>query len=65
MPFVQQIIDKVIYLFQAFTTEFKVHWGQHPLRPEFVESTYFLYKVDFFMLTFVNHVATQIDLLMF
>jgi mannosidase alpha-like ER degradation enhancer 3 len=20
-----------------------VHWGQHPLRPEFVESTYFLY----------------------
>ncbi|XP_026675888.1 ER degradation-enhancing alpha-mannosidase-like protein 3 [Diaphorina citri] len=21
-----------------------VHWGQHPLRPEFLESTYFLYK---------------------
>ena len=30
---------------QAFTTEFRVHWGQHPLRPEFAESTYFLYKV--------------------
>ncbi|MGH0175667.1 UNVERIFIED_CONTAM: hypothetical protein FKN15_071085 [Acipenser sinensis] len=29
---------------QAFTTEFRVHWGQHPLRPEFAESTYFLYK---------------------
>ncbi|MGH0177985.1 UNVERIFIED_CONTAM: hypothetical protein FKN15_076430 [Acipenser sinensis] len=28
----------------AFTTEFRVHWGQHPLRPEFAESTYFLYK---------------------
>ena len=23
---------------------FQVHWGQHFLRPEFVESTYFLYK---------------------
>nr|CAD7438421.1 unnamed protein product [Timema bartmani] len=22
----------------------KVHWGQHPLRPEFLESTYFLYR---------------------
>jgi len=25
--------------------EFEVHWGQHPLRPELVESTYFLYEV--------------------
>ena len=23
---------------------FQVHWGQHPLRPEFVESTYLLYE---------------------
>ena len=22
----------------------QVHWGQHLLRPEFVESTYFLYR---------------------
>jgi len=29
---------------EAFTTDFQVHWAQHPLRPEFVESTYFLYK---------------------
>uniref|UniRef100_A0A8B9XL48 alpha-1,2-Mannosidase n=1 Tax=Bos mutus grunniens TaxID=30521 RepID=A0A8B9XL48_BOSMU len=29
---------------QAFTTDFRVHWAQHPLRPEFAESTYFLYK---------------------
>uniref|UniRef100_A0A8C9ER04 alpha-1,2-Mannosidase n=1 Tax=Pavo cristatus TaxID=9049 RepID=A0A8C9ER04_PAVCR len=28
----------------AFTTDFRVHWAQHPLRPEFAESTYFLYK---------------------
>lgn len=25
--------------------EFEVHWGQHPLRPELVESTYFLFEV--------------------
>lgn len=34
-----------IVLPQAFTTEFRVHWGQHLLRPEFAESTYYLYKV--------------------
>lgn len=33
-------------LVQAFTTEFRVHWGQHLLRPEFAESTYYLYKVN-------------------
>ncbi|NWZ94608.1 EDEM3 protein, partial [Nesospiza acunhae] len=27
-----------------FLPEVKVHWAQHPLRPEFAESTYFLYK---------------------
>ena len=38
-----------VILLQAFTpTSFDVHWGQHPLRPEFVESTYFLYQVCFF-----------------
>jgi mannosidase alpha-like ER degradation enhancer 3 len=31
------------FLPEAFTLDFKVHWGQHPLRPEFIESTYFLY----------------------
>lgn len=34
------------YFIQAFTTDFRVHWAQHPLRPEFAESTYFLYKVS-------------------
>ncbi|KAF2349551.1 Glycoside hydrolase family 47 [Trinorchestia longiramus] len=28
----------------AFTTDFQVHWAQHPLRPEFVESTFLLYE---------------------
>ncbi|XP_034301044.2 ER degradation-enhancing alpha-mannosidase-like protein 3 [Magallana gigas] len=39
-----QVIQRHHFLPEAFTTDFKVHWGQHPLRPEFVESTYFLYK---------------------
>ncbi|XP_069121333.1 ER degradation-enhancing alpha-mannosidase-like protein 3 [Argopecten irradians] len=39
-----QIIQKHNFLPEAFTTDFRVHWGHHPLRPEFVESTYFLYK---------------------
>lgn len=39
-----QITKQHKFLPEAFTTEFRVHWGQHPLRPEFAESTYFLYK---------------------
>ncbi|KPJ09295.1 ER degradation-enhancing alpha-mannosidase-like 3 [Papilio machaon] len=29
---------------EAFTSDLQVHWGQHPLRPEFLESTYFLHR---------------------
>ncbi|XP_028407570.1 ER degradation-enhancing alpha-mannosidase-like protein 3 [Dendronephthya gigantea] len=32
------------FLPEAFTTNFEVHWGQHFLRPELVESTYFLHE---------------------
>ncbi|XP_064616048.1 ER degradation-enhancing alpha-mannosidase-like protein 3 [Liolophura sinensis] len=39
-----QVMQRHNFLPEAFTTDFRVHWGQHPLRPEFVESTYFLYK---------------------
>uniref|UniRef100_A0A1S4MY25 alpha-1,2-Mannosidase n=1 Tax=Pediculus humanus subsp. corporis TaxID=121224 RepID=A0A1S4MY25_PEDHC len=39
-----QIMQRHNLIPEAFTTDFHVHWGQHPLRPEFVESTYFLYK---------------------
>uniref|UniRef100_A0A8C2C8K3 alpha-1,2-Mannosidase n=1 Tax=Cyprinus carpio TaxID=7962 RepID=A0A8C2C8K3_CYPCA len=39
-----QVTKQHNFLPEAFTTEFRVHWGQHPLRPEFAESTYFLYK---------------------
>lgn len=40
-----QVMQRHNFLPEAFTTDFQVHWGQHPLRPEFIESTYFLYKV--------------------
>lgn len=39
-----QVTQRHNFLPEAFTTDFQVHWGQHPLRPEFVESTYFLHK---------------------
>ncbi|XP_052393409.1 ER degradation-enhancing alpha-mannosidase-like protein 3 [Carassius gibelio] len=39
-----QVTKRHNFLPEAFTSEFRVHWGQHPLRPEFAESTYFLYK---------------------
>ena len=45
-------------LLKAFTTEFRVHWGQHPLRPEFAESTYYLYKVT----RETNHVSGRTTL---
>ncbi|XP_076062740.1 ER degradation enhancer, mannosidase alpha-like 2 isoform X2 [Oratosquilla oratoria] len=39
-----QVIQRHNFLPEAFTTDFQVHWGQHPLRPEFVESTYLLHQ---------------------
>uniref|UniRef100_A0A4W3HZW0 alpha-1,2-Mannosidase n=1 Tax=Callorhinchus milii TaxID=7868 RepID=A0A4W3HZW0_CALMI len=39
-----QVTQRHKFLPEAFTTDFAVHWAQHPLRPEFIESTYFLYK---------------------
>uniref|UniRef100_T1IVL0 alpha-1,2-Mannosidase n=1 Tax=Strigamia maritima TaxID=126957 RepID=T1IVL0_STRMM len=39
-----QVMQRHTFLPEAFTMDFQVHWGQHPLRPEFLESTYFLYK---------------------
>jgi mannosidase alpha-like ER degradation enhancer 3 len=44
-----QVIQRHNFLPEAFTSDFHVHWGHHPLRPEFVESTYFLYKVRYNM----------------
>nr|XP_022908380.1 ER degradation-enhancing alpha-mannosidase-like protein 3 [Onthophagus taurus] len=38
-----QVMQRHKFIPEAFTTDFQVHWGNHPLRPEFLESTYFLY----------------------
>ncbi|XP_022085237.1 ER degradation-enhancing alpha-mannosidase-like protein 3 isoform X2 [Acanthaster planci] len=39
-----QVTQRHNFLPEAFTTDFDVYWAQHPLRPEFAESNYFLYK---------------------
>ncbi|KAL7292134.1 hypothetical protein TKK_0014209 [Trichogramma kaykai] len=39
-----QVMQRHNFIPEAFTTDFQVHWGHHPLRPEFLESTYFLWK---------------------
>jgi len=39
-----QVVRKHKFIPEAFTTDYRIHWNSHPLRPEFVESTYFLYK---------------------
>ncbi|KAL5281282.1 EDEM3 family protein [Megaselia abdita] len=39
-----QVMQLHNFIPEAFTVDFQVHWSQHPLRPEFIESTYFLYK---------------------
>lgn len=39
-----QVIQKHAFLPEAFNTDFTVHWPHHPLRPEFIESTYFLHQ---------------------
>ncbi|XP_076220988.1 ER degradation enhancer, mannosidase alpha-like 2 isoform X2 [Nomia melanderi] len=39
-----QVMQRHNFIPEAFTTDFQIHWGHHPLRPEFLESTYFLYR---------------------
>lgn len=39
-----QVMLRHNFIPEAFTSDFRVHWAQHPLRPEFLESTYFLFK---------------------
>lgn len=48
---------------QAFTTDFRVHWAQHPLRPEFAESTYFLYKVQLSSQTNLNTTSLLLSIM--
>ena len=39
------LVRKYRFLPEAVTlSDYRTHWAHHPLRPEFVESTYFLYR---------------------
>ncbi|XP_018782734.1 PREDICTED: ER degradation-enhancing alpha-mannosidase-like protein 3 isoform X2 [Bactrocera latifrons] len=39
-----QVMQMHTFIPEAFTVDFQIHWGQHHLRPEFIESTYFLFR---------------------
>ncbi|CAF0806229.1 unnamed protein product [Brachionus calyciflorus] len=39
-----QIIKKHDFLPEAVLFDHSIHWSSHPLRPEFLESTYYLYR---------------------
>ncbi|XP_068617781.1 ER degradation-enhancing alpha-mannosidase-like protein 3 [Battus philenor] len=39
-----QVMQRHTFIPEAFTPDLQVHWGQYPLRPEFLESTYFLHR---------------------
>lgn len=58
-----EVSKKHTFLPEAFTMEFEVHWGQHPLRPELVESTYFLYEAtgDPYYLQVGKHIVEKIN----
>ncbi|XP_067622052.1 ER degradation-enhancing alpha-mannosidase-like protein 3 isoform X2 [Eurosta solidaginis] len=39
-----QVMQMHTFIPEAFTVDFQIHWAQHHLRPEFIESTYFLFR---------------------
>ena len=50
------VTERYNFLPEAFTLDFRIHWGNHPLRPEFTESTYFLHQVSIqFTLIYHNY----------
>lgn len=57
------VAKKYKFLPEAFTTNFDLHWAQHPLRPEFIESTYFLYEAtkDPYYLVAGKHVLEALE----
>ncbi|KJH40883.1 PA domain protein [Dictyocaulus viviparus] len=58
-----QVVQKHKFLPEAFTHDFQVHWAEHPIRPEFIESTYFLYRAtkDPHYLTVAKQVMESIN----
>lgn len=57
------VAKKFKFLPEAFTSNFDLHWAQHPLRPEFIESTYFLYQAtkDDYYLYAGRHVLETLE----
>lgn len=57
------VAKKFKFIPEAFTTNFDLHWAQHPLRPEFIESTYFLYQAtkDPYYLEAGKHVIDTLE----
>jgi mannosidase alpha-like ER degradation enhancer 3 len=39
-----KVVKKYKFLPEAFLSDGSVYWANHPLRPEFLESTYYLYR---------------------
>lgn len=39
-----EVIKRYSYLPEAFTTDLQVYWANHQMRPEFLESTFFLHR---------------------
>lgn len=47
-----EVIRRHSYLPEAFTTDLQVYWANHQMRPEFLESTFFLHRAtqeDFYL----------------
>ncbi|KJE96382.1 Edem2-PA, variant 1 [Capsaspora owczarzaki ATCC 30864] len=38
------VVKRFGFLPEGFTADHRAHWVHHPLRPEFIESTYYLYR---------------------
>ncbi|XP_066912521.1 ER degradation-enhancing alpha-mannosidase-like protein 3 isoform X2 [Clytia hemisphaerica] len=57
------VAKKYKFLPEAFTTSLDLYWAQHPLRPEFIESTYFLHQAtkDPYYLEVGKHVIDTLE----
>ena len=58
-----QIVKKHDFLPEAVLFDYSVHWSSHPLRPEFLESTYYLYKAtnDNYYLQVAKNMLEQLE----
>jgi ER degradation enhancer, mannosidase alpha-like 3 len=58
-----QIVKKHDFLPEAVLFDHSVHWPSHPLRPEFLESTYYLYRAtkDDYYLRIAEKMINQLE----